>query len=89
MNQLDLWEAAPSNQELPHFEKISTVKCKLHDLLLLFHKITEGFIYLLLTYVSLIKGELLHCSHTKSTKSEADVMSLKRNYLQKRGVLQD
>ena len=49
MNQLDLWEAAPSNQELPHFEKISTVKCKLHDLLLVFHKITEGFICLLLT----------------------------------------
>ena len=57
MNQLVLWEAAQSNQELPHFEKISTVKCKLHDLLLVFHKIPEGFICLLLTYVSLIWGK--------------------------------
>lgn len=57
MNQLVLWEAAPSNQEMSHFEKISTVKCELHDLLLVFHKITEGFIYLLLSYVTLIWGE--------------------------------
>ena len=50
MNQLALWEVSPSNQELPHFEKISTVICELHDLLLVFHKIPEGLLHLPLSF---------------------------------------
>lgn len=41
---------SPSNQELPHFETISTVICELHDLLLVFHKIPEGLLHLPLSF---------------------------------------